>query len=469
MKRSLTLGLALSTGLMMTSCDSNVWLDATLPSLTGVYASAACQDPDNPQEVDVSMVLVNQGATTTLNILPTTKVAKVKSKTVFELMNTQPKEFSSQDIDITAPQELKDLINGGELDDDGSLAYVEGEDGSLMGNIDTLTPETVNLEYRWASKVLDEIQEEEMISLQSGGSPAVSSVKLSAELKERRPLLILLLDQSSTILLGRDGNVNLASDFNHQRLTFLSTLVKNLNDDFQVAVLWFSGASSTFGTDRSTVNRPVDNLELVANEINLLNRSEKFEPRTPLRQALADAKSMIEGLGDDRYDPVVVVFTDGTEEGDSSMTSLTDEDLASFFVERHVPVHTLQLRAKVDPSADPDEEAERIAPLTFMSDLACQTGGDFFYLRDADQLTYNDSLEPILRNRLQGRWSLKLRAPSLSNVADQIDGAGLMFSSAFRVTLGGESQQYDAQQISKSASGKALTIDQRLWLNLADR
>ena len=79
MNRSLVLGVALSALLLTTSCDSTVWLDTTLPSLTGVYASGACQT--SSQELDVSVVLVNQGSNTTLNILPTTKVAKVKSKT----------------------------------------------------------------------------------------------------------------------------------------------------------------------------------------------------------------------------------------------------------------------------------------------------------------------------------------------------------------------------------------------------
>ena len=78
MNRSFALGVALSALLFTTSCDSTVWLDTTLPSLTGVYASGACQT--GPQDLDVSVVLVNQGSNTTLNILPTTKVASNASE-----------------------------------------------------------------------------------------------------------------------------------------------------------------------------------------------------------------------------------------------------------------------------------------------------------------------------------------------------------------------------------------------------
>lgn len=470
MNRSFALGVALSALLFTTSCDSTVWLDTTLPSLTGVYASGACQT--GPQELDVSVVLVNQGSNTTLNILPTTKVAKVKSKTILELMESQPSEFSSSDFELIKPQEMEDLESLMQLpvSDDG-VAYIEGEDGSLMGDYLPIAAETVNLEYRWASKVLDQIQSENNAALASStGDPSrlatQAAGELSNALKDRKPLLILLLDQSHSVLgLGRSSQ-QFGSDIGHQRLTFFSTLINNLDESYEIAMLWFSGSSSTFGTDRSEVARPVDNRDLVINELNQLNQSINFKERTPLLQALTDTKSLIEGLSDDSYDPVVVVFTDGTESGDSSMGALSQEELAAFFIERHIPVHTVQLRAKIDPANDPAQEAERPKPMLQMSELACLTGGDFFYLRDADQFTYNDSLEPILRNRLTGRWSLKMRSSDLAGQSTAIGTPGFMLGTDFRVTLAKQTHTYNARIYSKSMTeqNREIIVDKRLWV-----
>lgn len=470
MNRSLVLGVALSALLFNTSCDSTVWLDTTLPSLTGVYTSGACQT--GPQELDVSVVLVNQGSNTTLNILPTTKVAKVKSKTIIELMQSKPSEFSSSDFELLKPQEMEDLESLMQLpaSDDG-VAYIEGEDGSLMGDLFPLAAETINLEYRWSSRVLDQIQSENVAQLDAntGDSERLASKtagELSNVFKDRTPLLILILDQSNSVLgLGRSSQ-QYGSDIGHQRLTFFSTLINNLDDSFEIAMLWFSGTSSTFGTDRSEVSRPVKSRDLIVSELNQLNQSMNFKERTPLLQALTDTKSLIESLSDDRYDPVVVVFTDGTESGDSSMGALSHEELTTFFVDRHIPVHTVQLRAKIDPANDPADEGERPKPMLKMSELACLTGGDFFYLRDADQFTYNDTLEPVLRNRLTGRWSLKVRSSDLASKSMSLGAPGFMLGTDFRVTLAKQTRTYNARRFSKSTTdqNREIIVDKRLWV-----
>ena len=101
-----------------------------------------------------------------------------------------------------------------------------------------------------------------------------------------------------------------------------------------------------------------------------------------------------------------------------------------------------------------------------MSELACLTGGDFFYLRDADQFTYNDSLEPILRNRLTGRWSLKMRSSDLAGQSTAIGTPGFMLGTDFRVTLAKQTHTYNARIYSKSMTeqNREIIVDKRLWV-----
>lgn len=211
-------------------------------------------------------------------------------------------------------------------------------------------------------------------------------------------------------------------------------------------MLTFSNFTSDYGNDGSNVNTPVRNKDLVETALEELKYSSKYQARTPLVQALSDAKRMIENLAPDTYDPVVVVFTDGVEDGDNSMGGETIESLASFYVQRHVPVHTIQLKAKQDPappSGDLEAEKERPTPLVQMSQLACQTGGDFYYIRNAEDFTTNNDLGTMLRNRLAGRWSLKVATNGLS--ADN-DAPGLMLTTELEATLAGEVERFNAAQ-----------------------
>lgn len=482
MKRALVYGAALSASLLTTSCDSTIWLDTTLPSLTGVYLSGACQT--GPNELDVSMVLVNSGQNTSLNILPTTRVAKVKSKTVFELMKSKPSDFNSASFDFNKSDYMTNLEMLQQLEPSDGVAFIEGEDGSdESGRPQPLSVETINLEYRWASKVLDQLQLEKSEEIRSvSGDPTVLAVRASNELagvyKERVPLLILLLDQSRSILgLGRslpedDDFQMYATDSGSERLTFFSSLIKNLDDRFEVSMMWFSETLSTYNSDISNVYRPVtkENRQFLYDEINNLNMSGSFKSRTPLRQALTDAKSLIENLDNDQYDPVVVVFTDGTENGDnSSESALSHEELSQFFVERHVPVHTIQLRAKINPGRDPAEEEMRPVPLWEMSELACQTGGEFFYLENASQFTYNDALEPILRNRLTGRWSLKVNSGEFSGAVNELGTSGVKMSSSVEVTLAKQGKVYESRVFEQvDDDGRPIKVDKRAWVHLTE-
>ena len=385
-RRYISLGVALTTSLNIAACDSTVWLDDTLPSLTAVYASGACKVTEN--EIDISVVLVNQGDSTSSNILPTTRVAKEGATPVAELIDSGSFIFNPPPI-------MEAKVEQGILE--GGNAYGESETGLMNGK----KPGTVelspkNVDFQWSSS-----------------DPEAGRI----------PLLILLMDQSNSVLGLSRSEQRFGSDIGHQRITFFKSLIKNLNDNFEVAMLTFSGFTSDYGSDSSVVNVPTVNRELVGSALEELKFSNKYEARTPLSQALNDAKSLIESQVPDTYDPVVVVFTDGLEDGDNSMGGPSIDELATFFVQRHVPVHTIQLRAKQDTnpaSGDLDAESKRPKPLEKMSALACQTGGDFYYIRNAEDFTSNNDLGPMLRNRLTGRWSLKVNTNMFDPDKDMI-------------------------------------------------
>lgn len=427
-RRSISLGVVLATSIGAASCDSTVWLDDTLPSLTAVFASGACQT--SPNQIDVSVVLVNQTDSASSNILPTTRVAKEGATPVSELISSQSFKFNPPPIMEAKVQQ--GLIESGD-------AYGELEDGIMTGDPLTVDLSPQNVSFEWSSP-----------------DPEA----------ERIPLLILLMDQSHSVLGLSRSEQRWGSDIGHQRITFFSTLIKSLDERFEVAMLTFAGFTSDYNSDGSVVNRPIRNKDIATAALEDLKFSAKYEARTPLNQALSDTKAMIEGLAADTYDPVVVVFTDGLESGDNSMGAPTVEELAPFFVQRHIPVHTVQLRAQQDPnpsSGDLEAEEERPKPLENMSLLACQTGGDFYFIRNPEDFTNNNALGTMLRNRLSGRWSLKVQT-TMFNSFMNVDAPGIMLTTELEATLAGEVQRFNAAQTIESQTSVVKT-DNRIWIS----
>ena len=161
-RRSISLGVTLVASLGAASCDSTVWLDDTLPSLTAVYASGACQT--SATEVDISVVLVNQGDSASSNILPTTRVAKEGATPVSELI-------SSQSFKFNPPPIMEAKVQQGLLET--GVAYGETENGLMTGDPNTVEISPKNVTFEWAS-----------------ADPEAGRI----------PLLILLMDQSNSVL-----------------------------------------------------------------------------------------------------------------------------------------------------------------------------------------------------------------------------------------------------------------------------
>lgn len=183
LRRYVPFGVALSASLSVASCDSTVWLDDTLPSLTAVYASGACKTSAN--EIDISVVLVNQGDKASTNILPTTRVAKEGATPVSELI-------SSSSFLFNTPPIMQAKIEQGLLDD--GEAYAESESGLETGAPKTVELSPKNVSFEWSS-----------------ADPEAGRI----------PLLILLMDQSHSVLGLSRSEQRFGSDIGHQRITFL--------------------------------------------------------------------------------------------------------------------------------------------------------------------------------------------------------------------------------------------------------
>jgi hypothetical protein len=151
--------------------------------------------------------------------------------------------------------------------------------------------------------------------------------------------------------------------------------------------------------------------------------------------------------------PVVVLYTDGIEDGDTSGASESLSDIATLYRDAGIPVHVVHLNL---PFTFPEEDRMRDIEL---GELACQTRGDYLFLQSNEAFSLNQNLTPILTNRIDGRW--KLTVQSTFNNVDQFPSEqGYLFNTALRVTLGEDTRAYS---VAKPADGK-LAKDNRVWI-----
>ena len=438
-------------------------VDDTLPQLNQFFVSGACRARDqennlSPNMLDLSVILVHQTTTTAQNITPTTRVENNGGRQIYESMGcetpwspmtecqTQPIDFSSSNFEFRQHGEMTRLIDEQVLEEGN--AYIEAYGENDSGELTYYSPTTVDLspvslEYQWSSQV-------------------------PSEAETRVPLLIVLLDQSTTnIGLGGLSDISLASDGRYAHQNFFKVLIGNLDPNHEVALINFAGSTSSFETDNS-MDQPSTNRDMIKDQIDRLSNSQAHDNGTPLKLALHDARRLIEQVqGTKAYDPVVIIYTDGVENGDSSPDTVPSlAETGAWFASENIPVHTLQLRAQVDVELEPAEGEQRRAPITELSELACLTGGDFFYLHDADQFISNDHLEPMLRNRLPGRWRLTIQSDNLFSVMGQSDALGFMLASQLQATLANQVRIFDlwSEQKFSSQNGETIEINNRAWL-----
>ncbi len=291
-----------------------------------------------------------------------------------------------------------------------ALAEVDGETGAVG-------VEPVGLEYQW-----------------TGG-----------EARKRDDLLVVLAMDHSGSLVGQDPrtlDIDLvrASDRRDERITFFQQLVGDLDeaevaDGAQVFLSLISFNGSFANVDPSYAS-PTLNRDVIREGLELHSRAE--EGLTPLADGMKAALDRILlASGNEDLRPVLVLFTDGVEVaadgsagGDTSTASLWGEDGDVGMVRRYedagVPVIVVHLQSAVNAGfargRDPD-----------LVDLACRTGGDYFFVERAEEFTQSPSLLRVIRDRIFGAWKLRVSAPEAP------EGQPWLLSGQLSLEVGGAS------------------------------
>jgi len=406
-------GLRIGTGLLVASmavgCDSTVGLDATRSTLNDLLVPGACrvQGLNDLSEIDVSVVLVGEQDA----IIPETKIQR-ETLPVGDLLGRSSFEW-------------KRIVDG--VDVGGSEPGVaQGVASGVTGGVD-LQVKDVHFRY-------------------NGG-------------EERRndDRLVMLIIDSSGSLRGRDprtGDVddNKASDPGDQRFAFFRQLLGSIPRNYYVSLVSFAGQIPNIdaGDNNDGPAIPTRNRDIIEQAITDIERAE--EGATPLARALRDTKSSILDVNND-LNPVVILLTDGVEEGDP--TDDADRSGLKAAIDSYeaakIPVIVLQVQPPIAAGTPRTRD-----PL--LVDLACRTGGEYLFLERPEEFTASASQVPVIvRNRLVGSWVVRTQT-TLSNPAFGADSYFL--SAELSVTLGGETEP---ERLARANDQQLDYLDTRLW------
>lgn len=371
-------------------CDSTVGLDVTRPTFTKLIAPGACKVREEGvvalQEIDLSLLLLDG----TDAILPDDRL-KRETRPVFDLLT----DNLEQSFRFARPANA--------MVDVAQPAFAQDSEGTIRG---------VGLQPR------------SLQFLPTGG----------ASRSDDDLLIVFALDHSGS-LIGLDprppGGVDLArgSDPKDERITFFTQAIEDFPENAFMSVVSFAGDFANVTADCST---PTLNRDQIRTCLTDLQRGENGF--TPLADALD--KSLRQVIrGNDDLNPVIVLFTDGTEdEGDVSVKSLGD--VKRDLVEAEVPVVVIHLKP-LNPDF-PEEVRDRSAEY---QDLACETGGEYLFVERAEQLSdeRTSSLQAIVTNRVSGVWRLRTET---TLAQDAFPPEAYLLSTEVTVTLTGKSRSF---------------------------
>lgn len=429
----------LLTALSTLGCDKTVALDTTLPSLRDVYVSGVCPAEGYDNQLDLSIVLLSQekSASGSRNLLPDSRVQKER-KNVGELLGTTDFEFSLPSIAMTEAG----MING--------VAYMTNDDDPSA--ISPLAIDPIDIQFEYVA---------------------------GKEQQTASPYVIFVLDQSASHIGQTITEVKpeKATDYNGYRLSFFSQVISNLPENYYASIISYQGNfDDALKTDNPT-NIPLSlnpsqryeyeeegtaktssGFDLLNDRINGFTSNVGLGIGTPMIQALKSALSIATEARDNPPNknglrPVVVLYTDGIEDGDTSGSSESISDIAAMYEAEGIPVNVVHLNL---PFTFPEEARVRNSEF---AELACRTRGDYLFLHNNDAFNLNQNLMPMITNRIDGRW--KLTVQSTFNNANLFPGGqGYLFNTALRVTLGEDTRAYS---VARPADGK-LEKDNRIWI-----
>jgi len=425
MRKSLLGGVTFAAMLGL-SCDSTVGLDPSQTSFTNLVVPGACKAADNLSQVDFSVMLLGGSEA----LLPDSDIAR---EPVSDLLTLDGFQFRL----------TQDVREGGTIEQNSAVV-----DCGLCGpnSLTTMTQQGVGLQ---TSGFKFEY---------SGGE----------DRRGKRKLIILMLDHSGS-LVGvsptddRDIVPSRASDRNDQRISFFEQLVGNLPSDHYMALVSFSGEFPNISAEYST---PTTNRDVIIEGVQGLQFGEAG--KTPLARALDDVYERIIIPNYEDLNPVVVLFTDGTEDRDDSGNlsdvmakyangpdkAVSGDDNAA----RGQKVPIVLMHLQQTGLAEQDFGYPRGRNVEYQ-DLACKSGGEYLFLERAEELTDSTTLQSVVRNRLAGVWRLSTQT-SLSRDAFEAN-SGYLMSAELRVTLGTKSRVFT---MSRERQSDDVYNDKRIWL-----
>jgi hypothetical protein len=406
----------------LSACDSTVGLDSTKLSFSGLLVPGVCKDQDDLQFADMSVMLLDSQDA----LLPDSRI-RGQTGRVGDVLTEQNFEF----VPPTG-------VNPSELQNKEAIAESDPEAADHVRLPLGLHPES--LKFLW-----------------NGGE----------DRKDDDRLIILLMDQSGSII-GQDpntGNVDTsrASDLDDARILFMRELINDLPEHDFVSLVWFNGTFPTFDPQYAS---PARNRSVTDAGLGVLSRGQ--DGGTPLVAALDQTMDRIVDFQDNAdLNPVVVLFTDGTEAGDTTPNGKTLDDVIAKYathkrkvgdetVDAPVPVIVMHLQVPAAAAQPPTSFHRGRDPK--LAELACATGGEYLFLRDANEFTANPDLSTVVRNRLRGVWRLRVQTELAK--PDFASGTGYLLTGELSATLGKNTNSFPFELSTDQTGGQ----DTRLWL-----
>ena len=444
MKRTALNAILGAAPLMALGCDSTVSLDPTTPSLTALYVAGVCRTEETSGdltgaevsgELDVSMVLLNRGSgaqssssNANATLLPTTRV-----RGKYDIVENIIKQSGA--IRFALPQTAMEDAPGVT-----TSAFAAKDSAPREASELAISFNRIDFEY-------------------SGGEAA----------KGLDPYIILLMDQSAS-LIGKssDADVDIAqaTDRYDQRISFFSELIQGLPDNYRVTVMGFSEsfaddspqANQTLPSESSNLPRRLGDTingqsyrKTIESYLENLKSKNNLKIGTPLTKALEKAHDFAQDAKG-TLRPIVVLFTDGLEDGDSSSNVKSPEEISALYSSIDVPVHVVHLQP---PPSLPDARGRNKSFAT----LSCSTGGDYLFVESPDDFSKGSRFGQILSSRFLGRWLLNVKT-TLDNNNTFTSPQGYLISTDISVTIGKDTRVYSASR-SLDEDGAS---DQRMWV-----
>ncbi len=436
-----------------TACDSTVGLDPTLPNVRKVMVVGACPAPDadDLSQVNLSIIIESDDGR---SAGPKFKLLEQK-QTLKEVVRADSFEFELNSDSVG---------NAGTSTIPGATATESG----------TSSGETITFSSTGATFTAP--------GYPPADSPLAGDQNQRDAIDAKGKLIVFALDNSGS-LLGSDDRADTlvvntyndmaASDRGDNRKVFFDQMLDLFEPRDHVSLVKIStnGGNIIPCDDSCTAgslhlcSTPTRDRSIVRCGLQALATDE--QGTTPINQVLKDIYRRVL-LNSPDLNPVVVLFTDGAEEDDKIESLLGADGAIELYANGYkdnaltapVPVFVLHLDQKPIAAADVADGGFgfRAGRDMRLMKLACATGGDYIFLEGAEEMTSGrlGSLSRIIRNRIEGAWSV-----SVETGLGELDAADWYVSTTMRVTVANKQLAFAMERGDVSDPSS----DSRLWFS----